>query len=59
MGFAVTVVLVSDSQMLPLHKKWSFALEISSVNVTKSTGNCEFGHIYWRNLNGKLLHSVH
>ena len=23
-----------------LHKKWSFALRISSVNVTKSAGNC-------------------
>ena len=32
-----------------LHKKWSFLLRISSVNVTKSTGKCEFGHIYWRN----------
>ena len=24
-------------------------LRISSVNVTKSAGNCGFGHIYWRN----------
>ena len=31
-----------------LHKKWSFQLRISSVNVTKSAGNCGFGHIYWR-----------
>ena len=31
------------------HKKWSFPLRIFSVNVTKSTGNCGFGHIYWRN----------
>ena len=30
-------------------KKWIFPLRISSVNVTKSTGNCQFGHIYWRN----------
>ena len=29
-----------------LHKKWSFSLRISSVNVA---GNCGFGHIYWRN----------
>ena len=28
-----------------LHKKWSFPLGTSSVNVTKSAGNCEFGHI--------------
>ena len=34
---------------IPLHKKWGFPLTISSVNVTKSTGNCRFGHIYWRN----------
>ena len=33
----------------PLHKKWSFLLRIFSVNVTKSAGNCRFGHIYWRN----------
>ena len=33
-----------------LHKKWSFPLRISSINVTKSVGNCEFiGHSYWRN----------
>ena len=32
-----------------LHKKWTFPLRISSVNVTKSGGNCGFGHIYWRN----------
>ena len=34
---------------LTLHKKWSFLLRISSANVTKSVGNCGFGHIYWRN----------
>ena len=32
-----------------LHKKWSFPLSTSSVNVTKSAGDCRFGHIYWRN----------
>ena len=32
-----------------LHKKWSFPLLISSVNVTKSAVSCGFGHIYWRN----------
>ena len=35
-------------------KKWSFPLRFSSVNVTKSVAICWFGHIYWRNLNGKL-----
>ena len=30
-------------------QKWSFPLRVSSVNVTKSTGSCRFGHIYWRN----------
>ena len=34
---------------LPLHKNWRFPLRISSVNMTKSAGNCGFGHIYWRN----------
>ena len=33
-----------------LHKKWSFLLRISSVDVNKSAGNGGFGHIYWRNL---------
>ena len=33
----------------PLHKKWSFPLRISSVNVTKSAVSCGYGHIYWRN----------
>ena len=36
-----------------LHKKWSFLLRISLVNVTKSGGNCGFGHIYWKNPKGK------
>ena len=31
-----------------VHKKWSFPSKISPVNVTKSTGNWGFGHIYWR-----------
>ena len=32
-----------------LHKKWSFPLRISPVNVTKSAVSCGFGHIYRRN----------
>ena len=32
-----------------LHKKWSFPLSISAVNVTKSGVSFGFGHIYWRN----------
>ena len=32
-----------------LHKKLSFPLRISSVNVTKYAVSCGFGHIYWRN----------
>ena len=34
---------------ISLHKKWSFPLRISSVNLTKSAVSCGFGHIYWRN----------
>ena len=30
-------------------KKWSFPKWISSINVTKSAGNCGFAHIYRRN----------
>ena len=36
---------VQDIQDTP-HKKWSFPLRISSVNVTKSAGNCGLGRIY-------------
>ena len=38
-----------DGDFVSMYKKWSFPLRISSVNVTKSAGNCGFGHIYWRN----------
>ena len=37
------------SGVYPLPKQWSFSLQISSVNMTTSAGNCGFGHIYWRN----------
>ena len=33
-------------QLQILHKKSSFPLRISSVNVTKSARNCRFSHIY-------------
>ena len=36
-------------KILTMHKKWNFSLSIPSINVTKSAGNCGFGHIYWRN----------
>ena len=45
-------MLLGDTRLiflLLLHKKWSFPLRISSVNVSKSTVSCRFGHIYWRN----------
>ena len=32
-----------------LHKKWSSPLNISSVNVAKSSVSCGFGHIYRKN----------
>ena len=38
-----------DNNSDSLHEKWNFPLSISSVNVTKSARNREFGHIYWRN----------
>ena len=38
-----------------LHKKWGFPLRTSSVVVTKSAGNCEFCHIYWKILNESLF----
>ena len=42
--------MITNSQLLfalTLHKKWSFPLRISSVNVTKSAGDCGLGYIYW------------
>ena len=50
--FLITRVLriwVLFSNQQALHKKWSFPLRISSVNVTKSADNFVYGHIYWRN----------
>ena len=44
-----TIYPTSPSQTL-LHKKWSFPLRISSVSVTKRTGNCGSGNIFWRHL---------
>ena len=44
-----------NSEVIPagnthqLHKKWSFPLRISPVNVTKYAVSCGFGYIYWRN----------
>ena len=43
------VKYVQSRCQISLHKRWSFTLRISSVNVTKSAGNCGFGHIYRRN----------
>ena len=38
--------LYNFSLLKALHKKYSFPLRISPVNVTKSAGICGFGHIY-------------
>ena len=35
--------------LVSLHKKWSFPLRISWVNVTKSAVSWGSGQIYWRN----------
>ena len=42
------------------HTHTQIQFRVSSVNVTKSTGNWGFGHIYWRNPKWKLhfLYSV-
>ena len=37
---------IDNSYAISLHKKWSFPLRISLVNVNKSAGNCGFVHIY-------------
>ena len=41
-----------------LHKKWSFPLRTSLVNVTKFAVSCGFGHIYWINPQRKTSFSV-
>ena len=41
------------SSKTTLHKKWSFPLRTSSVNVTKFAVSLGFSHIYWRNPYGK------
>ena len=53
-GLVKTRILALSMQWNPvscllLHKKWSFPLKISSVNVTKYAGIRGLGHIYWRN----------
>ena len=40
---------VGQKKPVSLHKKWSFLLRISSVNVAKSAVSYGFGHIYWKN----------
>ena len=53
MGTKISMMVFNSS--LPLYKKKSFPLRISSVNVTRSTTNCGFGHIFTEKiLNGKL-----
>ena len=42
-GWIFTLKL-PERQQTPLHKKWSFQLRISSVNVTKSVVSCRFGY---------------
>ena len=41
--------LTMRAAIIPAAQKWSFLLRISSANMTKSVGNCGFGHIYWIN----------
>ena len=36
------------------HKKLRFPLWTFSLNITKSTASCGFGHIYWKSSYGKL-----
>ena len=52
--YAVWMKKVIWNRSLPLHKKWSFLLRISLVNVTKSAVSCKFGNIYWLILSGKF-----
>ena len=57
--FLQTGFILFVSLTLSVHKKWSFPLRISSVNVTKSAGICGFGNIYWSNPYWKTSFLVH
>ena len=43
---ALVCMSLRPKYFVALHKKWSFLLTISSVNMTKPAGG--FGHIYWK-----------
>ena len=46
-GWVHGIFIIKESlQLFDTTQKKSFPLRISLVNVTKSTGNCGFGHIY-------------
>ena len=51
---SITSTKFIDNETVLLHKKWSFPLRISSINVTQSAVSCGFGHIYWRNPQWKI-----
>ena len=52
-NFETAVTLITPdsffNDIFTQHKKWSFPLRISSVNVTKTVGNWGIGYIYWGN----------
>ena len=45
-GMTALSLKTDEEILLILHKKRSFPLRISSVNVTKSIVSCGFGHVY-------------
>ena len=47
--FFYDIFSVTSVSFCSLHKKWSFPLRISSINVTKFAEKCGFSHIYWGN----------
>ena len=42
----VNLMFLYDMILPHCTKKCSFPLRVSLVNLTKSAGNCQFGHIY-------------
>ena len=51
-GITVYIKLTNSIRCILLHKKWSFPLKISTVNATKSAGNCGW---IWSHLPKKSL----
>ena len=49
LNFDVESYAIEKNMIGTTAQKMKFSIKIYLVNVTKSEGNCGFGHIYWSN----------